>query len=83
MVKIINDDLYDKLWKKINKDFKFNPSIKLDVIPFEFKIKVKCFKFNSFASPLESSPLPLPDKPSIAIFIIIFSLTKIIAFYFC
>ena len=47
MVKIINDDLYDKLWKKINKDFKFNPSVNLDVIPFKFKIKVKCYALNS------------------------------------
>ena len=48
MVKIIEDDLYKEIWDKIYNDFKFYPSINIDSVPFRFKIKVKCFKFNSF-----------------------------------
>ena len=48
MVKIIEHDLKNKIWDKIDKDFEFNPSINLDVIPFKFKIKVQCYTLDSF-----------------------------------
>lgn len=48
MVKIIEADLEDKIWNKIYKDYKFNPSINLDVIPFKFKFEVVCYALNSF-----------------------------------
>ena len=48
MVKIIERDLKNKIWDKIDKDFKFNPSINIDSVPFEFKIKVQCYKLDSF-----------------------------------
>ena len=48
MVKIIERDLRNKIWDKIDKDFEFNPSINLDVIPFKFKIKVQCYTLDSF-----------------------------------
>ena len=48
MVKIIEHDLDKEIWDKIDKDFEFNPSINLDVIPFKFKIKVNCYTLDSF-----------------------------------
>lgn len=48
MVKIIDDDLYEKIWNKIYKTFKFKPSMNLNVIPFKFKTIVTCYTLNSF-----------------------------------
>lgn len=46
-MKLIEDKLEEEIWNKIYKKFKFNPSIKLDIIPFKFDIEVTCYTLNS------------------------------------
>lgn len=44
---ILDQNLYNNLWDKIYKDFKFNPSVDVNKKPFEFNINYKVYKLKS------------------------------------
>lgn len=45
---LLNEVTYDKIWDKIYQEFKFNPSIHMNVKPFDLPMKHKIYKLNSY-----------------------------------
>ncbi len=45
---IFDEKLYNKIWDKINNEYKFWPSVNKKVIPFEFDVEYVCYKLNSY-----------------------------------
>lgn len=44
---ILDKNKYNEIWKILNNKFSFNPSIDINVAPFEFNIDYVCYKLNS------------------------------------
>ena len=47
MIKIIEDKVAKEIWNYIFEKYKFNPSTKIEELPFVFDVKVMCYKLNS------------------------------------
>lgn len=47
MIKIISDELAKEIWDYMFEKYKFNPSTKIEEIPFVFDVKVMCYKLKS------------------------------------
>lgn len=45
---ILDEKVYDEIWDKIYRDYKFHPSVDTKVIPFNFKVKYVCYKLNNY-----------------------------------
>lgn len=47
MIKIIDEKVEKEIWDYIFKKYKFNPSAKIEELPFIFDVKVICYKLKS------------------------------------
>ena len=45
---ILDEELINMIWNRINNQYKFCPSVNKAVIPFKFDIEYVCYKLNSF-----------------------------------
>ena len=47
MIVILDDKKYKDIWEEIYNKFKFNPTLDVNVKPFEFDINYKSYKLNN------------------------------------
>ena len=47
---ILDEKLYDEIWNRIEKEYKFYPSVNKKIKTFEFNIENVCYQLNSYWS---------------------------------
>jgi len=43
---ILQDDEYDYVWKRVYSEFCFSPSVKPEIVPFQFQVPFDCYDIN-------------------------------------